>query len=586
MRYFLRAIKNIIFFVIKQIFSTLISLSIIIILISLISLAIFKEKSSAKLIVPENTYVQLSFPSGINEKTDINWKNMDFAIEMNFFNVIEALEKIRLDDRINGIILDLDNISLASNHIEEISKKLKEIKEKGKKIYAFANFINKNNYSLGVLADEIYMSPSYSTSFSLDGYSLKIPYYKKLGDKLGVEVQLISIGDFKSFGENYVRDKMSEELRENYTRLLNTALDNFISRISKERQIDKNSFKKELIEGTYLMLDSKSAKDLGLIDSLAFYDDFIEKKSIENIFSLEEYYSVNNNKNSSENKIAIITSNGEIRMQGDDRFNSMYISPKNIIPQIEKAIEDDSIKGVVLRVNSPGGSALASELILDKLIKLNKEKPVYVSMSSVAASGGYYISSNASKIFAEKQTITGSIGVVSLVFNLEEFYKNIGLNFESIKKGRTLSLGNINRRLSDEDIELIRKSGERTYKEFKKRVIQGRGIPSDDLEEIAQGKVWTGLEAKKRGLVDEIGGLEHTIYSLVKDLKLNDYELINLDNSKTRLDMLLDMRQYILSDKDIRDIKREVLEIRDRITFMEEINGKNIYLLPYEIKIK
>jgi len=586
MRYFLRAIKNMIFFVIKQVFGTLISLSLIIFLITLISVGLIQERTNEKLEISKNTYVYLAFPDGIEEKTDINWKNMRFDIEMNFLSVIETLESIRKDTKVEGLILDLDQTFLAANHIEEISEKLREIKRSGKKIYAFANYINKNNYYLGVLADEIYMSPSYSTSFSLGSYSLKVPYYKKLGDKLGVEAQVINIGDFKSLGENYIKEGMSKEFRENYTRLLDNSLNNFITKISQERKISKDLFETNLLNGEYLMLDAKSAKVLGLIDSLSFYDDFLEEKSIDNISSLQEYYIASKKNINVENKIAVIIANGEIRMESDDLFNTVFISPDNIIPQIDLAMEDESIKGVVLRVNSPGGSALASEIILDKLIKLNNKKPVYVSMSSVAASGGYYISSNASKIFAEEQTITGSIGVVSLVFNIENFYKNIGLNFETIEKGRNLSLGNINKRLSAEDVELIRKSGERTYQEFKNRVIQGRNIDADSLEEIAQGKVWTGLEAKKIGLVDEIGGVEVTINSLAKHLNLSNYEVINLESSKTKLDMLFEMKQYIFMDKNLRSLNENILELKDKINFMEEINGKYIYMLPYEFELK
>lgn len=586
MRYFLRAIKNMIFFVIKQVFGTLISLSLIIFLITLISVGLIQERTNEKLEISKNTYVYLAFPDGIEEKTDINWKNMRFDIEMNFLSVIETLESIRKDTKVEGLILDLDQTFLAANHIEEISEKLREIKRSGKKIYAFANYINKNNYYLGVLADEIYMSPSYSTSFSLGSYSLKVPYYKKLGDKLGVEAQVINIGDFKSLGENYIKEGMSKEFRENYTRLLDNSLNNFITKISQERKISKDLFETNLLNGEYLMLDAKSAKVLGLIDSLSFYDDFLEEKSIDNISSLQEYYIASKKNINVEDKIAVIIANGEIRMESDDRFSTVFISPDNIIPQIDLAMEDESIKGVVLRVNSPGGSALASEIILDKLIKLNNKKPVYVSMSSVAASGGYYISSNASKIFAEEQTITGSIGVVSLVFNIENFYKNIGLNFETIEKGRNLSLGNINKRLSAEDVELIRKSGERTYQEFKNRVIQGRNIDADILEEIAQGKVWTGLEAKKIGLVDEIGGVEVTINSLAKHLNLSNYEVINLESSKTKLDMLFEMKQYIFMDKNLRSLNENILELKDKINFMEEINGKYIYMLPYEFELK
>lgn len=580
MRYFLKFIKNLLFFTIKTIYGTLVSLVLILILGIILVGGIMEMSKEEKVTIKEGTYIELAFPNGINEKKNFEFKYLKEVDNLAFFQVIEALEKARKDPKIEGIILNLDYISLSGNQSEELSHKLNQFKNSNKKIYSYGTNLVKSNYILGLVSDEIYMNPSHSTFVSFGGYEMKVPYYKNISEKFGVEFQVIHIGDYKSFGENYVKESMSEEFREDYQRLGDISLDYFINNISFERKIGYEIVKEKVLNGSYLMLDSRSAKVEGLIDEVAFYDDFLEEKGINEKISLREYYN-NIDKVKKADKIGLIVASGGITMGSSDGFSSDYISPDQIISQIEEAIEDDSIKGVVLRVDSPGGSALASEIIVEKLTKLQEKKPLYISMGSVAASGGYYISSSADKIFASKNTITGSIGVVMMSFNLEEFYNKIGLKWESIERGLTLDIFDLTEGSSEREIELLRNSAIRTYDEFKARVANGRGMKMEEVENIAQGKVYTGVEAKEIGLVDEIGTLEETIESLAKELNLIDYELINLESSMNEFDYIKNFNFIKSKSKTVDKLEG----IERKLEFYNELNNRFNYVLPYEINI-
>jgi protease-4 len=584
MKYFLKLIRNIFLFLLKQIVGTIITIALIIFLISALVVGLIDSQMPQKPVVEKDSYVSLSFPRGIEERLNFDWRSMKFNKELDFYTVIQSLDEIRNDKNIRGVILDLDNMNLASSQIEEIGEKLDELKKSDKKVYAFGNYINRNNYSIALYADEIYMTPSFSTSMNLEGYRLNVPYYKEIAEKFGVEFQVVHIGDFKSFGENFVKNEMSDEFRENYTRLLDASFNDFVDKISNRRKIGRELLEEKILGGDFLMLDSKSAQVEGLIDKLAFLDDFYEENEIENTISIEEYYTSKDKFNFEEDRIGVIVASGEIRMQGEDMSHT-YITPDELSYQIDNAIEDDSIKGVVLRIDSPGGSALASEIIVEKLTKLKEKKPIYVSMGSVAASGGYYIASNANKIFANERTITGSIGVVSMIFNLENLYKKIGLKWETIEKGKTLSFMNLNKKLTEEEIELIRKSSEKTYVEFKKRVIEGRGLDAMKVEEIAQGKVWTGKEAKDIGLVDEIGSMETTVETMAMDLNLLNYDVVDLGGVDSKWDILLEFSNYLETKFDVKIFGHRLSEVEERMKYIEEINGKVQYRLPYDISI-
>ena len=537
-----------------------------------------------KPIIEKDSYVTLSFPGGIAERLNFDWRSMKFNQELDFYTVIRTLEEIRNDNNIKGVILDIDNMNLASSQVEEIGEKLDELKKSDKKIYAFGNYINRNNYSIALYADEIYMTPSFSTSINLEGYRLDVPYYKELAEKFGVEFQVVHIGDFKSFGENFVRNEMSNEFRENYTRLLDASFNDFMDNVSYRRKIGRELLEEKILGGVYLMMDSKSAQVEGLIDKLSFHDDFLKENEIENTLSIEEYYAGKGRFDIEGDRIGVIVASGEIRMNGDD-VSRTYITPDEIAYQIESAMDDDSIKGVILRIDSPGGSALASEIIVEKLTKLKEKKPVYVSMGSVAASGGYYIASNANKIFANERTVTGSIGVVSMIFNLEDLYEKMGLKWETIEKGKTLGFMNLNKKLTEDEIELIRSSSEKTYGEFKNRVIEGRGLDAAKVEEIAQGKVWTGKEAKEIGLVDEIGSMETAVETMAMDLNLLNYDVVDLGGVDSKWDMLFEFSNYLESKFDVKIFGHRLSEVEERMEYIEEINGKAQYRLPYDISI-
>lgn len=544
-------LKNLIFrtviFIIKEIFSFFIKLVLMSILL-LIIIGVFNKYSAQKeknnLKIEKGSYIVIDLGNKYSEKSEAI-PNFLKDGEINFFSLLKKLDSINSNPNVEGIFLKLDNITLDRAQIEELGSKLNILKENNKKILSFALNLNNRNYSLALNSNEIIMPPTMSANVNLTGYYSELAYYKGLADKFGVKFNVIHVGDYKSYGENFTKKEMSNEYRENIKRLHDKIYDNFLNKIIIERKINKELINDRILNGDFVFSEPHQMEKFHLIDKLAYKEDIFNTIGKKKLIPIEKYQETKIN---SPEKIAIIYGEGSILLSSEKGSIGNSITPDKISNEIDKALENPEIKGIVLRLNSPGGSALASNIIHHKLKEASKQKPIYISVGGVAASGGYYIAVSGDKIFADKESITGSIGVVSLIPNFNGLMKKLDINIETVKKGKYSDLFSLTKDFTEEDEEKIYASSFKVYSEFLDIVAQGRELDRDYVHSIAQGKVWLGEEAKNLKLIDEIGGLELTINTLAKDLKLSNYEVIEIvesDSFETILKQYLPFKTLI-----------------------------------------
>lgn len=555
-----KIIVGTVLFIIKEFFSFIIKLSLLLIIIGVIVGGIVKysmkeEKSSIK----SGSYVEIDLGKEYLEKIEGLPKFL-LDGDMNFYSLLKRLDGVAKDARIEGVLLKIDNCTLDRAQIEELGEKIDSLKVNGKEIIAYGMDINNKNYSLALHAEQIFMPATMSANINIIGYYNELAYYKGLADKLGIKFNVIHVGDYKSYGENFVKKEMSKEYKENIIRLQDKIYNNFLENVASRRKIDKKLINERILAGDFVFSEPYQMEKYNLIDGLKYEEDLKEMIGRDKIIPISNYQEI---QKISKNKIAIIYAEGNIVL-GEEKGNfGQSITPNKIISELERARKDKNIKGIVLRINSPGGSALASNIINRKIKEVGKEKPVYVSIGGVAASGGYYIAVAGDKIYAEKESLTGSIGVVSLIPNFKELLGKIDVNVEVVKKGEYSDLFSLSKEFTEKDEEKIYASSLKVYSEFLDVVAQGRKLDRNYVHSIAQGKVWLGEEGKELGLVDGIGGLEATISSLAKDLDLVDY-----------------MSVEIVEEEKIDSIIKGYLPFK---VFSKELYFKPIYFFPYNI---
>lgn len=570
---FLKVIKNfllkVLLFVIKELFSFIIKFFLVLIVIATILGGVLKYSSKeGESVVKNGSYVEIDLGKEYPERLE-NLPKFLLDGESNFYSLLTKLDGINRDEKIDGVLLKVDNLSLDRAQIEELGSRLDRLRESGKRVVVYGVEMNNRNYSLALHGSEIYMPGTMSANVNITGYYSQLAYYKGLADRLGVKFNVIHVGDYKSYGENFTKNTMSKEYRENIVRLNDKIYSNFINKISDRRKINRELIDSKVLAGDFVFSEPYQMKKFNLIDEFAYEEEIKRAIGEDKIVALSNYQE---NTQISKDKIAIIYAEGTIVLNGEKGGIGSSVFPARIFNELEKAKKDSSIKGIVLRINSPGGSALASNLISNRLKEISKEKPVYISIGGVAASGGYYIAANGNKIFAEKESITGSIGVVSLIPNFNEMMKKIDVNVESVKKGEYSDLFSLTKNFTAEDEEKIYGSSVKVYNEFLDVVAQGRGLDRNYVHTIAQGKVWLGEEGKELGLVDEIGGLEDTISSLAKELNLQNYSCVEIVESESINSVI---KGYIPFKTFFKEISS--------ISYEKELYFKPIYFFPYNI---
>lgn len=497
--------------------------------------------------VETNSILKLNLNYAIPERTSNNsFKNFNFQTfesknDAGLDDVLKNIKKAAADNNVKGIYLELGINMNSFATLEEIRNELIDFKKSKKFVIAYGELADQKSYYLCSVADKVYLNPA--GELVLNGLSSNVMYLKNMFEKIGVNPELIRHGKFKSAGEPLIADKMSDANREQISSYLGSLYHTMVTGIATARK--KQVSEVENIINQLLIQHPEDAVKLGMADGLK-YDDEIEtelKKLIGNdenlnFVTLEKYSNTPNvNVSTSEDKIAIIYCDGEIVSgeSGDDNMGS-----ETIAKAIKKVRLDDNYKAIVLRINSPGGSAMASDVIWREVVLAKKAKPVIVSMGSVAASGGYYIAAPADVIVAEPNTITGSIGVFGLMINAKELLNNkLGINVETVKFGEYADLGSIDRPLTTAERAIIQRGVDRIYDDFITKVAEGRKLKKEQVDSIAQGRVWAAIDAKKIGLVDEFGGLDKALEIAKTKAKITDYRIINFPEMKDPIETLI-----------------------------------------------
>ena len=509
-------------------------------------------------------------------------------------DILNAIEAAKTDDKIKGISILNNQSQLGLAQSKAVRDKLEEFKKSGKFVYAYANFFTQGEYYLNSVADQVYLNPMGEVDFK--GLSAEILYMKDLQEKTGVKMEVIRHGKYKSAVEPFLTQEMSPENREQMTVLLNSVWSTIVSDIAKSRKltvVQLNAIANSLGARTpELALANK------LVDKVAYEDEYhdairaklkLDKKEKYDFVSITDYAkkAASTVEDYSKNDIiAIIYAQGEI-MDGEGDVN--IIGEGSINRSLKEAREDDDVKAIVLRVDSPGGSALTSELIWREIEITKKVKPVVVSMGNYAASGGYYIAANADQIFAEPNTITGSIGVFGMLPNMNQLGKNIGINAEQVKTHDNASGYSVFEPIDENFKGYVLESIERTYATFLKRVADGRKMTTAQVDAIAQGRVWTGIDAHKLGLVDEIGGLDAAIKYAAKLGKTSSYRTENYPEYEKSFDDLLanftGMAMFKTKEQLLKEqLGEEGFQMLEQIKRVKSRKGIQA-MMPYEIEI-
>ena len=461
---------------------------------------------------------------------------------MGLTEIIKNIKKAKDNTQIKGIYIGAEVSPNSYATLAEIRNALIDFKKSGKFIIAYAEIMDEHSYYVASVADKIYLNPT--GEILLNGFSQQVVYLKGMLDKIGVEPQLIRHGKYKSAGEPFIASSMSEENRSQIESYLGSLYQQFISDIANSRKMNTITMRSIVDE-----LQVQSAADaikLKIIDGVKYEDEIeaelktklgIGETDKPNYVTMAKFNMVSGNTSVSDQKIAVLYCVGDISGgEGDDQS----IGSDRMAAAIKKVREDESYKALVLRINSPGGSALASDIIWREVSLCKAKKPVIVSMGDVAASGGYYIAAPADHILAQPNTITGSIGVFGMLINAQDLLNNkLGVKIESVKFGEFADLGSPDRPLNEAERLVVQRGVDRVYDNFIERVAKGRKLSKEQVEEIAQGRVWSGIDAKKIGLVDELGGLDKAIEIAASKAKLSEYRCVHLPELKDPIQELI-----------------------------------------------
>lgn len=462
--------------------------------------------------------------------------NGDAKGNIGALELISAIEYAQADPNIKGIFLEIKMPTAGMATWNEIRTALQRFREKEKFVVTYAEVYTEGSYYLASVADEIYMPATGMIEFN--GLVAESMYFKRMLDKLDISTEIFRAGKYKSAIEPFVNEKMSEEDREQITRLLQTIYSKMLSDIAKSRKIDVGNLKQ--IADSMSVRSGVQAKAFGLITQLGYRDEVLTalSKRLEvsedelKLFSLAQIDAlVASNKKESSTKIAVVYANGEI-IQG--KGNPETIGSESLAKTLRKLYQDDEIKAVVLRVNSPGGSALASDVIWREIELLKSKKKVVTLMSNVAASGGYYISMNSDYIMANPLTITGSIGVFGLLVNGKGFLENtVGITTDTVKTSPYAAIGSFSRPVSNSEKRIIQDEINSIYATFIQKAAIGRHLPLSQLEANASGRVWSGMDAQENKLVDGFGSLSDAVLKAASLAKISEYEVIYYPEIKT-----------------------------------------------------
>ncbi|WP_396217177.1 signal peptide peptidase SppA [Flavobacterium sp.] len=537
----------------KNVFATIVGLFLFVLLsfFFLIGLGALVSSGDDEVKVKDNSVIQLDlskidFDYAGKYDSDSPFSSLFLDKDkVGFIEVLNAIDAAKTDDKIKGITLVNNESNLGLAQSKELRDKLEDFKKSKKFVMAYATVFSQKEYYISSVADAIYLNPAGEMDFK--GLGTEMLFYKNFQDQTGLKMEIIRHGKFKSAVEPFLAQEISKENREQVTVLLQSVWDNIVSDIAKNRNVSVTQL--NAIATDLLARTPEMALEQKLIDKVAYEDEFndalksklkvAKDEEIESV-SITDYVATTSLKSEDYTKddiIAVIYAQGEIN-GGEGDVD--YIGELSINRSLKEAREDDDVKAVVLRVDSPGGSALVSDLIWREIELTKKVKPVVVSMGNLAASGGYYIACNANTIFAEPTTITGSIGVFGMLPNVHGFATKYGVNAEQVQTHKNAVGYSIFEPISEEYKTIALEGVDRIYKLFVNRVAQGRKMTFNQVDAIAQGRVWTGSDAIKNGLVDKLGNLDAAIAHAATLGKTKSYRTENYPEYNKDFDEFLE----------------------------------------------
>ena len=503
------------------------------------------------------------------------------------YDAVEAIHKAKNDDNIKGISIETDNINAGTTQIDDLRNAIDDFKKSGKFVYAYGNSVSQASYYLGSVADQYYLNPS--GGIELKGLATEVTFFKDFAEKYGIGIEVIRHGKFKSAVEPFLRNDISPENKEQLSTLLNDIWGNTSSKMAASRKMQSEEFK-TVVDSLYGMIPDLTVK-YKLADKLiqkSEYDQLIRTKlSIAekdklNKVSLQKYIDSFDDKDSSGEKVAVLYASGSIN--NGDEYSDIY--SEKYIKYIKELQKDDKVKAVVLRINSPGGSANASDEILFELQQLKKTKPLVVSFGDYAASGGYYIAMGADKIYSEPNTLTGSIGVFGVLPYFKDIANKNGVRSDIVATNANSAYYSSLHGLTPYGVNLMTRSVEGTYKRFVYFVTQNRKKTFEQIDNIGGGRVWSGVRAKEIGLVDELGTLNDAVKFAAQKANLKSYNVASYPKRMTAFEQIFDdMNEDDISARVIKNkIGKANYEILEQLTD-EKLKSEVKMEMPYRIKI-
>jgi protease IV len=523
--------------------SLLAMVALVFILIAFFSAAISNfSTDSNQTVVSDNSVLQLKLNGRITEmEVEDPFEGLPIpGVEEPTIGLIQlkkALFHAKSDNAIRGIYLDVSMFQGGYAVAKEIRESILDFRKSGKWVIAYSEGYSEASYYLASSSDKVYLNPEGEIEFN--GLALEVSFFKKLFDKLEIKPEIFRVGDFKSAVEPFFLDKMSDANRLQLKELIDEINNTTLKEVGESRKINEDEIKK--ISGQMLITSPEDAKKYKLIDSLVYYDEVqSDLRSRLGLGKLDKIKFIKYSKykksftasSSSKNEIAVVVAEGDI-VSGKAQEGT--IGSDTFAEELRKARTNDKVKAIVLRINSPGGSALASDVMWREVRLASKEKPIIASMSNLAASGGYYLAMGCDTIVAEPNTITGSIGVFSVLFDLSSFLdKKIGITFDEVKTGEAGNLVTFTRPLTAIEKAIWQKKTDKIYERFTSKAAEGRKMAVEKLRSVASGRVWSGTQAKERGLVDVIGGFNDAVQIAANAAGVgDDYKLKLYPKQKT-----------------------------------------------------
>ena len=534
---------------------------VVLVFISILVVFSMVSSSESETQVRKNSIMMLDLNGALAERSQDN--PFDALMGDNYKtygldDILSSIKKAKENDDIKGIYIEATSLGAGFASREEIRNALKDFKESGKFIVAYGDSYSQGLYYLSSIADKVLLNPQGMVEWR--GLAATPMFFKDLLAKIGVEMQIFKVGTYKSAVEPFISTEMSPANREQIDAYLTSIWGQVTNDVAESRKISVDSLN-AIADRMLMFYPAEESVQCGLVDTLIYKNDVrnylkamvgIDKDDRMPVLGLQDMINVKKNvpKDKSGNVIAVYYAYGEIDGGSSSASSEEGIDSKKVIKDLRKLKDDEDVKAVVLRVNSPGGSAYGSEQIWYAVSELKKEKPVIVSMGDYAASGGYYISCAANKIVAEPTTLTGSIGIFGMMPDASELLTNkLGLHFDGVKTHKMADMGSMSRPFNAEESALMQQMVNQGYALFTKRCAEGRNIPLEELCKIAEGRVWTGSMAKELKLVDELGGLDTAIQLAAELGKVKDYKLKSYPTKQDFLTELLNTRadRYIHS---------------------------------------